>query len=83
MEPRICIGDIVIFRKQNIVENGDLALISIKHNSAIIQRVIIHENGISLISFNNTFQPLFFSNDEIRTLPVEILGKAIENRAKL
>ena len=83
MYPRICDGDVVIVKRQNTVESGDIAIVLINGDEATVKKVKLDENGIMLIAFNaDVYEPHFYSNDEIKTLPIEILGKVVELRGK-
>lgn len=82
MEPRIKEDDIVIVRAQSDVESGDLAAVIVNNQNASIKQCIKHENGISLVSFNSAYAPKFFTWNEVRSLPVKFIGKAIELRGK-
>lgn len=82
MTPRICQDDVVIVRKQNHIENGEIGVVLINNLDATIKKVIKNGTGITLIPFNPEYEPLFFSADEIVTLPVTILGKVVELRGK-
>ena len=68
MEPRICNGDVVI-----VLANGD---------SATCKKLAKFPSGIRLIPFNQTYEPMFYSNEEIENKPVRIIGKVVENRQK-
>ncbi len=84
MEPRICEGDVVIVKRQPTVESGDIAIVLVNGNDATIKRVKIQENGITLIATNiSVYEPHFYTNEEIKELPVQILGKVVELRGKL
>ncbi len=82
MEPRICKNDVVIVRKQPDVESGEIAIVLVNGDSGTCKKVIKHTNGISLISFNPSYEPLFFTNEEIISSPLIILGKVVELRGK-
>lgn len=83
MSPRICDGDVVIVKRQNTVESGDIAIVLINGDEATVKKVKLDENGIMLIAFNSdVYEPHFYSNEEIKTLPIEILGKVVELRGK-
>ena len=83
MEPRICEGDVVIVKKQPNVDCGDIAIVLVNGDEATIKKVMVHENGISLIAFNTTvYTPTFYTNEQINSLPVVILGKVVELRGK-
>jgi len=82
MEPRICHGDIVIVRKQPDVNSGDIAVILINEQEATIKKVIKSQVGITLQPLNFKYQPIFYSNEEMKKLPVTILGRVVELRAR-
>lgn len=84
MEPRICEGDVVIVRKQSDVESGDIAIVLVNGNEATVKRLKKTEEGIMLIANNmDVYSPHFYSNKEIRDLPVQVIGKVVELRGKL
>ncbi len=83
MEPRICNNDVVIVRKQSDVDSGDIAIVLINSDSGTCKKILKHENGITLLSFNAAYEPRFFTKEEISTLPVTVVGKVVELRGKL
>ena len=40
------------------------------------------DNGIMLISNNSEYSPMYFSNEEVTTKPVVIIGRVVELRRK-
>ena len=82
MEPRMRDGDVVIVRKQDDVETGDIAVVLVNGDSATVKRIKKGPSGISLIPNNPAYDAMFYTNEEIETLPVKILGKVVELRAK-
>lgn len=83
MEPRISDGDVVIVKQQNDVESGELAIVLIDGDEATFKKVQKGEDGITLIAFNPTvYSPHFYTNSDIKNLPVQIIGKVIEARLK-
>lgn len=82
MEPRIRNGDVVIVRKQSDADDGDLVIALINGDDAVVKRLKKYKDGIGLISNNPAFDPMYFSNAEIDSKPVEIIGKVKELRAK-
>ena len=82
MEPRMKDGDVVIVRKQEDAETGDIVVAMVNGDSATIKRIKKGPSGITLIPNNPVFDPLFYSYDEVASLPVRILGKVVELRAK-
>lgn len=82
MEPRICDGDVVIVRRQEDAETGDIVIALINGDDATCKRLKKYHDGIELIATNPTYKTMFFSNEEILTKPVRIIGKVVELRAK-
>lgn len=82
MEPRIVDGDVVIVRKQSDVDSGDVAIVLIDGEDATCKRIKKHEQGLTLISTNPAFEPVFFTHEDVAKKPVAILGKVVELRAK-
>lgn len=82
MSPRISEGDVVIVRQQNDAESGDIVIVLVNGESATCKRLVKYKDGISLISFNPMYNPMTFSNDEIKSKPIKIIGKVVENRQK-
>lgn len=83
MSPRILEGDVVIVRKQPMVESNQLAVVAINGDTATCKKVVWDENGgMFLMSLNPAYPPKYFSAEEVRTKPVTILGKVVEFRAK-
>ena len=82
MEPRMRQGDVVIVKKQSAVESGDIAVVLVNGDEATIKKFVIHDNGVSLISNNEAYSPMFYTKKEIEEKPVTVLGKVVELRAK-
>ena len=82
MAPRIQSGDIVIVRKQETAESGDICVIMVNGFDATLKQIKRDYNGISLVPFNPDYKPMFYSNKDIEELPIKIIGKVIELRGK-
>lgn len=83
MEPRFKDGDVVIVRKQTYIENGEVAIVRVNGDEATMKIVHKSDQGITLIATNSSvYTPHFYTNDDIESLPVAIIGKVVELRAK-
>lgn len=82
MEPRFTNGDTVIIRCQNSVDNGDIAVVLVGEE-ATMKKIVKYTEGIRLMPTNPAYEPTYFSNEEIQTIPVTIIGKVVELRAKI
>lgn len=82
MEPRMCEGDVVIVRKQDDAESGEIVIATVNGSDATCKRLRKYRDGIELISNNPAYSPMFYSNKEIENKPVRIIGKVVELRGK-
>lgn len=82
MQPRICEGDVVIVRKQPDIDSGDVAIVLVGAKEATIKKVQKFHGGINLIPNNPAYDVRTYTNEQIESLPVQILGKVVELRAK-
>lgn len=71
---RIFDGDIVYIRRQETVENGEIAAVLID-DEATLKRVRIFEDHLSLEPENPQYRPLVFWGEEMND--VHIIGKAV------
>lgn len=82
MEPKISNGDVVIVRRQDDADSGDIVIAMVNGDDATCKRLRKYRDGIELISNNPSYEPMFFSNEQIVSKPVKIIGKVVELRAK-
>lgn len=82
MGPRMYSGDVVIVRKQDDVESGDIGIVLINGQDATVKKILKSDTGITLQPLNYNYQPVFYTYQEVMELPVKILGKVVELRAK-
>lgn len=71
---RIFNGDIAYIRKQDTVENGEIAAVLIE-NEATLKRVRLFDDHISLEPENPMYKPFVFWGEDMNS--VHILGKAV------
>lgn len=85
MEPRMFENDVVIVRKQPDIESGEIAVVLVNGDEGTVKKIIKSENGILLVPLNSncSYEPHFYSNEEIENCPVTIAGKVVEVRGKL
>lgn len=83
MAPRILDGDVVIIRQQADIESGEIAAVLVNGDTATCKKVLKQENGILLTAYNaSVYPPHFYSYEEVKILPVQIIGKVVELRGK-
>lgn len=82
MMPRICDGDVVIVKKQDDADEDDVVIVLVNGDDATCKRLKKYEKSIALVSNNPAYAPMVFTDDEIRSKPVRIIGKVIELRGK-
>lgn len=82
MSPRIQDGDVVILKKQEKVDNGEIAAVLVNGNEATLKKIKILDNGLALIPLNPEYETMFYTSEQVANLPVRIIGKLVELRAK-
>lgn len=82
MEPRMRDGDVVIVRKQDDAETGDTVVVLVNGDSATVKKIKYGPDGISLIPTNPVHDVQFYSRADVERLPVRVIGKVVELRAK-
>ena len=74
MFPVLIEGDIVIIKKQEDFETGDIVVAIVNGDEATIKKGKKTSNGILLQPLNTKYEPLIFTYDEMKTIPVIIVG---------
>ncbi len=74
MSPVLIEDDIVIIKKQDDFENGDIVVAIINGDEATIKKGKKSENSILLQPLNTNYEPLIFTYDEMKSIPVTIVG---------
>lgn len=82
MYPEYLSGDIVIFEASPTCETGDDCAVMVNGDDATFKRIERKENGIMVKPLNPEYETMFFTNEEIETKPVRILGIARELRRR-
>lgn len=74
MSPVLIEDDIVIIKKQDDFENGDIVVAIVNGDEATIKKGKKNENSILLQPLNPSYEPLIFTYDEMESIPVKIIG---------
>lgn len=74
MFPTLMEDDIVIIKKQDNFENGDIVVALINGDEATIKKGKKSDTSILLQPLNNDYEPLIFTYDEMKSIPVTIIG---------
>lgn len=92
MNPEYLDGDIIIVEKVDDCESGQDAVVMVNGNNGTFKRIIKDEEKqtIRLQPLNTTldenglplYEPITYTNEEIKQLPVKIIGKVRELRRK-
>ena len=82
MEPRMREGDVVIVRKQEAAVTGDTVVVMVNGNSATVKKIKYGPDGITLIPTNPAHDVQFYSAADVERLPVRVIGRVVELRAK-
>lgn len=74
MEPNFIEGDILIFEKTDNCENGQFCAVAVNGDDATFKKVTKTDAGIMLQPLNPAFETKFYTNEQIDSLPVTIIG---------
>lgn len=74
MSPILIEDDIVIIKKQEDFENGNLVVTSVNGDEATIKKGKKNDNSILLQPLNTNYEPLIFTYPEMETIPITIFG---------
>lgn len=74
MAPIFIEGDTVILRKQNDCENNQVAVVIINGDEGTLKKLKKTDDGIILQAYNPIYSPVFYTNKEIKEMPVVIAG---------
>lgn len=74
MSPVLIEEDIVIIKKQDDFETGDIVVAIVNGDEATIKKGKKTNNGILLQPLNTNYDPLVFTYDEMKSIPVLIVG---------
>lgn len=78
MAPRICDRDVVIVRKQEAADSGDVVIATINGDDAVCKRLLIYGKTILLRSNNPEYEDI----DVTGRTDFHIIGKVVELRGK-
>lgn len=73
MFPVLVEDDIVIVRKQEDFESGDIVVAIVNGEEATIKKGKKTENSVLLQPLNSNYEPLIFTKEEMKTIPVIIV----------
>ena len=74
MAPVFIEGDIVIIHRQNDCENNQIAIVIVNGEEGTVKKVRKTEAGIILQPLNPAYAPMIFTNEEIKEIPIVIVG---------
>lgn len=82
MEPKISDGDIVIVKKQDYIDNGQIGIITVNGEDATCKHIFKYADTLVLRSNNPKYDEMVYTKEQVESLPVRILGRVVELRAK-
>ena len=75
-------GDVVVVRKQPDIDSGQIGIVCVNGDHATCKKVMKQDGGILLQPLNPAYPTVFYSMEQIEQIPITILGRVIELRAK-
>ncbi len=74
MAPVFIEDDVVIIKRQNDCENNEYAIVLVNGDEGTLKKIKKIDNGIILQPLNPAYGPMIYTNEEMETLPVRIIG---------
>lgn len=71
--------DLVYVKKTDFVENNSIAIVLI-NDEVTIKRVVYKDEILILEAANSSYKNMYFTKDEVESLPVKIIGKVIYSK---
>ena len=82
MMPRIRDGDIIIVDRSLAWGDNDIVVVTVNGNDGCCKRIRRYADGIMLLSLNPSYEPIYYSKEQVEQLPIRVLGKVIESRSR-
>ena len=82
MLPLLSDGDLVIVHDQDDVESGQTAVVLINGEEATVKKVVKTNDGIELHSMNPYYPTKKFTYEDMKNIPVKIIGRVKEAKIK-
>ncbi len=76
-------GDLLYVKKCNDVPSGTIAVVLINRCEVTVKKIIKKEGLLILEPANPSVDVRYYSQEEVESLPVEIIGKALYSRSDL
>ena len=76
-------GSLVLFRKQQYADDGDIVACLVGGDSATVKRFRRNQKVICLVPENDDYKPIKLSTDDFEAGDARILGVAVEIKIKL
>lgn len=80
MEPEIYDGDTVIVMPCSTVVSGSVAIVCVNGDEGTVKRVVIDDQGITVIPTNPKYKSITYTPEQVNLLPVTINGRVIQVR---
>lgn len=82
MSPEYLDGDIIILRKASDCDSGKDCAVMVDGNDATFKRIRKKGQTLILQPLNHSYDPFIYTAEEVKQLPVTILGYVVEQRRK-
>lgn len=84
MSPDIQEGDIaIVLQTQTVDWSGQIYIVRINGDDVTVKKVVESSAGLELIPMNPKYGSMKYTKDQVRDLPIEILGRVVEIRRTL
>lgn len=77
MSPKIDDGSIVLVKRQDYAESGDVVVAIVDEEDSMIKQIEYSEDKLTLVSFNHFYPPRIFAKEDMNR--VKIIGKVLQS----
>ena len=77
---RIHDGDLLYIQACSDVESGSIAIVLINNEEATVKRVVKKEHMLILEATNPAYENRYYSEEDIKEIPIKIIGKVLYNK---
>lgn len=76
-------GDLVYVQQTNVLNSGEIGVVVIGGDEVTLKKVILKKDMMILEAANPLVENRYFSKEDIESLPVQIIGRAIYSKTEL
>lgn len=73
-------NDLLFVQQTNNVQDGDIAIVLIENNEVTVKRIQRRDNLLILEATNAEYETRYYTKEQVKSIPIQILGKVIYSK---